>query len=99
MSQTRRCRATGGAGEDAIEVASIGDISGADHESEWVHDRHRDNGAAQVLGVEGPHHLANDFDSIDLVAVDAAGHPNVGPGGSPVDHGDWERGLRTGGEV
>ena len=70
-------RAARRAGEGAVEVAAVGEVAVAVHEAEDVDDRHRDERAAEGLGVQGRHHLADHLDADHLVAVDRGVEPDA----------------------
>ena len=73
-------------------------VSGLQHESERIHDRHSDHGAAEALGVEPSDGPSNDLDTVQLVPVYGSGEPDVRSGGATVDDCDREALLGTGGD-
>ena len=83
-----RQRAAARAGEGPVEVAPVGQVAVAVHEAEDVDDRHRDQRAVQLLGIEVGQHLTHHLDADGLVAVDGGVDPDGRPVVASVHHPD-----------
>ena len=92
-------RAAVGAGEGAVEVAAVGQVARLGVEAEHVDDRHGDEAAGEVVGRDALEDAADDFDAVDLVAVDGGADPGDGPGLAAVDDDDGQRQARAGGQL
>ncbi len=55
--------------EEAVQVATIGQVARAPAKPLQVHDRHSDYGAGQPLRIQVVEYPANDLDSVQFVAV------------------------------
>ena len=91
VGETRCSRSPSRSGEGAVQVPSIGQVSGLDYEAERVDDGHCDHCAPQVLGVEFLDHLADYLYAVELVAVNCRREPDVWAGRPAVYHLHRER--------
>ena len=71
VCDARGCAALGVTWKETVQVASVGQVARAAIEALDIDDRHADDRAVQLFDVEIFQHAADDFDAIQLIAVDS----------------------------